>query len=239
MRCKPRGIAAATATSALLGIGSPAGADIDVGGQVTIATDYMFRGASQTMSGTALQGELGVETDTGWYGYVWASNVDFTDAGAQDDGASLELDLDVGYAHVVYDRLTVSLGAAAYLFPDTESDFDYDYVEWHGSLSVDDRHRLSIGYSDDVFATGTTGIWYEASTGVVLSEQLSLGIELGHYDLEHGFDTSYSYAVLSLAGSLQTIGWQLSYFTTSDEAGEVYVESAVSDRLVLALSLEF
>jgi uncharacterized protein (TIGR02001 family) len=227
------------AVSALLGISSQAGAGIDVGGQVTIATDYMFRGASQTMSGAALQGELGIESDNGWYGYVWATNVDFTDSGTQHDGASLELDIDVGYAHVVNDRLTVALGAAAYFFPDTEPGFDYDYVEWHGSLSVDGRHGLTIGYSDNVFASGSTGVFYEARTGMNLSEQLYLGIELGHYDLEDGYDISYNYAALSLAGSLQAIGWQLSYFTTSDEAGEIFFESTISDRLVLALTLEF
>lgn len=239
MWCKLQGITAIIAASALLGISSQAGAGINVGGQVTIATDYMFRGASQTMSGAALQGELGIESGNGWYGYVWATNVDFTNSGTQDDGASLELDIDVGYAHVVNDRLTVALGAAAYFFPDTEPGFDYDYVDWHGSLSVDDRHGLSIGYSDDVFASGTTGVWYEACSGIDLSEQLHLGIELGHYDLEEGYDLSYNYAVLSLAGSVQAIGWKLSYFTTSDEAAEIYYESTISDRLVLALTLEF
>ena len=239
MWCKRQGMAAAMAASALLGISSQAGAGVDVGGQVTIATDYMFRGASQTMSGAALQGELGIESDSGWYGYVGATNVDFTDSGTQDDGARLELDIDVGYAHVFNDRLIVSLGAAAYIFPNTESGFDYDYVEWYGSLNVDDRHGLNIGYSDDVFASGTTGVFYEAHTGMNLSERLYLGIELGYYDLEDGYDISYNYAVLSLAGSLQAIGWQLSYLTTSDEAGEIFLESTISDRLVLALTLDF
>ncbi len=239
MWCKLQGKSAALAASVLLGICRPAGADIDVSGQLTIATDYMFHGASQTMSGAALQGELGVQADNGWYGYAWASNVDFTEPGAQDDGASLELNIDVGYAHVFNDRLTVSLGVAAYIFPNTVSDIDYDYLDWYSSLSVDDRHGVNIGYSDDVFASGTTGVWYEAHSGFDLTEQLYLGIELGHYDLEEGYDTSYNYAVLSLAGHLRAIGWQLSYFTTSDEAGEIYAESAISDRLVLALTLEF
>lgn len=231
--------ATALAASAILGISCRAAADIDVGGQVTVATDYMFRGASQTMSGAALQGEIGIEAENGWYGYVWASNVDFTDSGTDDDGASLEVDLDVGHAHVVNNRCAVSLGVAAYMFPNTKPGLDYDYAEWYGTLSIDDQHRLTIGYSDDVFGSGTAGAFYEARTGIDISEQLYLGVELGHYDLKDGYDISYNYTVLSLAGSLQSIGWQLSYFTTSDAAGEIYFESAVSDRLVLALTLEF
>lgn len=239
MRRKFQRIGTALAASGFLGISSQAAADIDIGGQLTVATDYMFQGASQTMSGAALQGELGFEADNGWYGYVWASNVDFTDSNSEDDGARLEIDLQAGYAHNINDSLTVSLSATAYVFPSTNPGFDYDYEELHGALSVDDRHNLTIGYSGDVFGSGSTGIIYTGSTGFDLSKQLHLGIELGHYNLEDAYDISYNYAVLSLAGNFESIGWQLSYFTTSDEVEEIFYESTVSDRLVLELTLAF
>ncbi len=232
-------IAKALATLVLLGISSQAAAEIDIGSQLTVATDYMFRGASQTMSGAALQGDLGIEAANGWSGYVWASNVDFTDSNTEDDGASLELNLQASYAHSVNESLTVSLGAVAYVFPNTKPGFDYDYEELHGALSIDDRHDLAIGYSDNVFGSGSAGAFYSVSTGLDLSEELYLGIELGRYDLEEAYDISYSYAALSLAGQLKSIGWQLSYFTTSDDAEEIFYESTVSDRLVLALTLGF
>lgn len=231
--------ATALAASVLLGISSQAVADFDIGGQLTVATDYMFRGASQTMSGAALQGELGIEADNGWYGYVWASNVDFTDSSTENDGARLELNLQAGYVYIVNDSLTASLGATAYAFPNTKPGSDYDYEELHGALSVDDRHDLTIGYSDNVFGSGSTGVFYAASTDLDLPKELYLGIELGHYDLEDGYDISYNYAVLSLAGQLKSVGWQLSYFTTSDEVEEIFYASTVSDRLVLTLTLEF
>lgn len=231
--------ATALAASAFLAVSSQAAADIEIGGQLTIATDYIFRGVSQTMSGGTLQGELGIEADSGWHGYVWASNVDFTDSHTEDDGAGLELDLQAGYAHVVNDNLTVSLSASAYLFPNTRPGFDYDYEELHAALSIDDRHDLTVGYSDNVFGSGSTGVSYAASTGLDVSKQLRMGIELGHYDLEDGYDISYSYAALSLAGKLESIGWQLSYFTTSDEAEEIFYKSTVSDRFVLSLTLAF
>lgn len=229
----------ALAASGFLVISSQAAADIDIGGQFAVATDYMFRGASQTMSGAALHGELGIEADNGWYGFVWASNVDFTDSNTEDDGARLELNLEAGYAHIVNDSLTVSLGATTYIFPNTKPGFDYNYEELHGALSIDDRHNLTIGYSDNVFGSGSTGAFYAASTGLDLSEQLYLGMELGHYDLEDAYDISYSYAVLSLAGNVEAIGWRLSYFTTSDEVEELFYESTVRDRLVLTLTFAF
>lgn len=231
--------ATALAASALLGISNQASADFEIGGQLTVATDYMFRGASQTMSGAALQGEFGIEADNGWYGNAWVSNVNFTDSNTEDDGARLELDLQAGYAHIINDSLTLSVAASAYIFPDTKPGFDYNYEELHGTLTVDDRHDLVIGYSDNVFGSGSTGVFYAAHSVMDLSKQLHFGIELGHYDLEDAYDISYNYATLSLAGNLKSIGWQLSYFTTSDDVEEIFYESTVSDRFVLTLTLAF
>lgn len=239
MCCRLQRIITILVASVALGSSGPATAEIDVGGQVTITTDYVFRGVSQTMSGAALQGELGIEGDSGWYGYAWASNVDFTDSNAPDDGARLELNLGAGYARSINDSLTVSLEATAYIFPDTEAGFDYDYEEWHGSLNIDDRHELTVSYSDNVFGSGSNGVFYAARTGLDLSEQVYLGVEFGRYNLENSYDISYNYSVLSVAGSANSVDWQLSYLMTTDEAKEIFYESTVSNRFVLALTRAF
>jgi hypothetical protein len=62
-------------------------------GTVTVTSDYVFRGLSQTDEGVALQGELRYDHASGFYAGLWASNVDF--------GPSLsgtEVDTFIGYA---------------------------------------------------------------------------------------------------------------------------------------------
>lgn len=224
---------------AFSGLSGDAAADINVGGQVTVVTDYLFRGVSQTMSGAAAQAELDIAHDSGWYGYAWASNVDFTDSATPDDGAAVEFDLAAGYVHSIGDNVTVGLEATAYLFPGTKDGYDYDYTELQGSFTLHDRHSLTIAYSDDVFGSGTEGIFYALGSGLALSEQLSLGVELGYYDLSDGYDMAYSYAQMSLAGALKSLGWQLSYVTTADEAGSLFYESTIDDQLTFALTMSF
>lgn len=239
MRRNHRRLAATLMASAALGAAGHATAETDVGGQLTVTTDYMFLGVSQTMSGAALQGELWIEGDRGWYGYVWGSNVDFTDSVTPDDGASFELNVGAGYSRAISDSLSVSLTVHSYLYPNTEPGIDYDYVEWQGAFNLSDRHELVVGYSDNVFGSDSVGVYYVGRTGFEMTEHFNIGIEYGHYDLNEGFDISYDYAELSVSGELELVEWRLAYFTTGDVPEEIFYASTVSDRLVFSLTLPF
>ncbi|MEM7283795.1 MAG: TorF family putative porin [Pseudomonadota bacterium] len=214
-------------------------ANIDVSGQATLTTDYMFRGVSQTMSGPALQAEILVSHDSGWYGYAWASNVDFADATSPDDGANLEIDVGVGYAFGLTDNLVFDFGANAYLFPDLLPGFDYDYVEWYGSLTVYERLSLTAAYTNNVFGEGTTNRTYEVATNFPFPRDLRVEILVGHSDLSDGYGMSYQYGKVGIGNSAKRFGWQLDYFTTSDNVGSMFRHTNVKDRLVLTLSFDF
>src|SRR3546814_12264093 len=58
-----------------------------VSGNATATSDYIFRGISQTSEKVAFQPSVTVEHESGFYGYVWGSNVDFDEPG---DGISFE-----------------------------------------------------------------------------------------------------------------------------------------------------
>ncbi|HNP35237.1 MAG TPA: TorF family putative porin [Woeseiaceae bacterium] len=218
---------------------NPAVAEGEASGQVTIATDYMFRGVSQTLSGPTIQAEMSLEYNNGWYAFLWASNVDFTDAGAVDDGARVEVDAGIGYALSINDHLTADLSAIVYTFPGTNEGFDYDYLEWQASLSLDEQHQVTVAYSENVFGSAASGTYVSLASGLEIARQLNLGVELGYYNLRNAYGFSYYFAELSVAGTLKSIDWQLSYFATSNGAETLFYESTVNDRLVLTLMLPF
>ena len=64
-------------------------------GQLTLSTDYRFRGVSQTSNNPAIQGSLSVNHESGIYASAWASNVT--------GNSTAEIDAMLGYAS----RLTV------------------------------------------------------------------------------------------------------------------------------------
>ncbi|MDH3439413.1 MAG: TorF family putative porin [Gammaproteobacteria bacterium] len=214
-------------------------AEVEFGGDVTITTDYMFRGVSQTMSAPAFQGTIDFETDSGWYGNLWASNVDFTPAGMDSDGANTEINVEAGYYFGVSEHVAASIGWIYYAFPGTLPDYDYDYGEWLASLAVDERHHLDLGFSDNVFGSGEPGTYVGVSTGFDATAQIYIDIVSGFYDLERAYGQSYQYAEFAASGQLEHLSWRLAYFITGGGDTELFDRSTVGERLVLTFSIPF
>ncbi|MDB5842068.1 MAG: hypothetical protein JWQ23_4020 [Herminiimonas sp.] len=83
-------------------------------GNMTIATDYRFRGVSQTFRKPTLQGGLDYSHSSGFYVGNWNSNV----SGVQyNNGASLEMDFYGGYKFAVTPDLALDAGALYYYYP--------------------------------------------------------------------------------------------------------------------------
>lgn len=105
---------------------------VTLSGSATIASDYRFRGVSQTDKGMAIQGGLTASHESGLYGGVWASNL----AGwGTFGGANMELDLIGGYKLAVADNVTVDVGLIWYMYPSgaDNSDFAEPYVKLTGT----------------------------------------------------------------------------------------------------------
>jgi uncharacterized protein (TIGR02001 family) len=215
------------------------GAETVLYGELTVASDYLFRGVSQTMSEPALQVELGFEHPSGWYGFVWGSNVDFCDDSVPDDGARTEVNLSLGREIEIGERVDLTLAAIGYLFPGTNPGVDYDYTEWLAAVTLDDLHAIKFGYSDNVFGSGAGGQFYALATGLDISRHLGFAVQLGYYDLDKAYERSYGYAEMALNGDWRGIGWRLSYVATDSNAEELFIESTVDERVVFTLSLSF
>lgn len=213
--------------------------ELDVSGELRLVSDYVFHGVSQTMSRPAVQGMLAVDHGSGWYGYGWASNVDFTEPGDVADGASAEINIGVGYVHQIIERATLSFERTDYLFPGTRDGFDYDYTEWRACLALDEKHSLGVGYSDNVFGSGAVGLVYVASTGLDLTGNLGIDVEFGYYDLSRAYDATYRYSEFALRGGIRAFDWRLGYVMTAAEAATLFPASTVSDRVVLEIGLAF
>lgn len=96
---------------------------------VGIATDYRFRGISQTENDLALQGGFKAAHESGFYVGTWASNLS---GWGTFGGANLELDLYGGYSTAV-GSVTVDGGVIWYVFP--QGSDNTSYGEFYGSLA--------------------------------------------------------------------------------------------------------
>lgn len=105
---------------------------ITVSGSAAIASDYRFRGVSQSDREMAVQSGITVSHDSGVYAGVWASNL----AGwGTFGGANMELDLIGGYKAKLSDNATLDVGLTWYMYPGgaDNTDFAEPYVKLTGT----------------------------------------------------------------------------------------------------------
>lgn len=122
--------------------------EIDFAGHVSLATDYVFRGISQTNEEPQIQTEWSWTHDSGIYAGVWSSNTDYGGP-----GNSMEFDPFIGFAGTVGDSgLSYDVGYWYYYYPGAESDFDY--AEIYAILTYTMANTdiaPSVWYADDYF----------------------------------------------------------------------------------------
>lgn len=138
---KPSLSAVASASAVVCAIAGPAAAQsvatdppppLTVSGSATIASDYRFRGVSQSDREMAVQGGVTLANDSGVYAGVWGSNL----AGwGTFGGANTELDLIAGYKATLGDGATLDVGAVWYMYPGgaDETDFVEPYAKLTGT----------------------------------------------------------------------------------------------------------
>lgn len=133
----------------------------DFSATVTLGTDYLYRGISQTDENPTIQGSfdysLMFNDGIGMYLGVWASNLNFQDG----NEATLEMDVYGGIKGEIA-GLTWQAGMIGYFYPGASSDLNYDFYEFAGKLGYDFGFvALSGGlnYSPEFF--GKSGdAWY-------------------------------------------------------------------------------
>jgi uncharacterized protein (TIGR02001 family) len=83
-------------------------------GNITLTSDYLFRGVSQTTNKPAIQGGFDYEHGSGFYVGTWASNVDWV--GTKEDN-SMEIDLYTGFKGSLPADLGYDVGVITYYYP--------------------------------------------------------------------------------------------------------------------------
>lgn len=146
---------------AALGLVAAAGAaNAGVTSTWTLASDYDFRGITQTAQDPAVQASIDYAHDSGWYVGAWGSNVDF---GPSD--INWELDLYTGFSGTTGEGgLGYDVGLIYYTYPD---DSDANFFEIYGSLSKD-WFKGKLWYSNDFGGDSTSGntpAWYVEGNG--------------------------------------------------------------------------
>jgi uncharacterized protein (TIGR02001 family) len=199
-----------------------------VGGGAWLLSEYVWRGVSQTDEDPALQFELYLEHETGLVAGLWATTIDFTSPGEEDDGIDYELDPYVGWSGEFGSGISYEVLFTRVMYPGSRPGFDYDYDELSFAVGFLDHYEAGIAYSNDIFNLGGHGTYYHVA---------------GEWELGDAAGDSYSDFIVGLGRSWGAATVELQYTDTSsygEALSEALDDAALADgRLALSLSVEF
>uniref|UniRef100_A0A486XL70 Uncharacterized protein n=1 Tax=Rheinheimera sp. BAL341 TaxID=1708203 RepID=A0A486XL70_9GAMM len=207
------------------GLFSSGAAAIELSGDVTFASDYAFRGISQTEEAPALQGGLSLTDASGFYVSIWGSNVDFLAEG------TLELDVLLGWSGDINEEWSTDVGIMRYGYPNAEIDGS-NFYEIYGSLSYKDL-TFGLAYSDDYYANSGNYFYLYANYSYALTENLALDLHVGQNEYD---ESSASYLDWSIGLSTEVLGAGLSLtYVDTDIDGSYLADS----RVIFSVSKSF
>jgi uncharacterized protein (TIGR02001 family) len=224
--------------SALLASAAPAAMAqeaIAVSGNIALATDYTFRGISQTSQNPAVQGGFDVAFgDSGVYAGTWASNVAF--------GGSLELDVYGGWKTTL-GGVGLDLGVIGYFYPGASDDAnEFDYFEPYVKASFALAPGFTLGgaayYSPEFFGETGNAVYVEASGAYALSDVLSLSGAIGYQSIDDvngptALAVEDDYTTWNFGGAWSTmgVGLDLRYVGTSIGSGDPIVGAGFTNTI--------
>lgn len=209
---------AAAATAAMGGSALAADDDIALSFNLGAASDYMFRGISQTDNGGQIFGGADATLYGIGYAGVWLSNVEFN------NGTDLEYDLYAGVKPVV-GPVNLDLGVYYYGYTNQPSGSHEDYVEYKaaGSTAVGPATvGATVFYSPEFFGKTGKATYYELNGSMPVVEKVSVSGAVGHQEVEGAFD--YNTWNLGVGYALNDhVGFDLRYWDTDEHGfGDIY-----------------
>lgn len=184
------------AIAMLLGATGAANA-VEIEGSAGVASNYVWRGATQSDGNPVLQGSIGVTTEKGFYANAWGSQVDYN------DDTTAEIDLSVGFSNDINDTVSYDVGYVRYSYTGDEAKFGDDAQEIYGTLSLGpvsgtlyrDIDNDSNYYAGSVDVSDIVSMPFDLSgfVGRNADSNMDAGVVLGNSFMEDKINVSYTW----------------------------------------------
>ncbi|QDH71425.1 TorF family putative porin [Marilutibacter alkalisoli] len=204
----------------------------EVSGELTLTSDYLFRGITQTDEKPAIQGGIEYTDDSGFYVGAWGSSISWLADSDPDISSQVELDVYFGYGGEFGDSgISYDVGAIYYWYPgsypsgfnkaDTAElyfglewnilslTYSYALTDWFGVDDSDGSQALELGTSWEFApswtldgAVGKQWVKHDPASDYAF---WSVGVGKS---FDGGFDIAFAYNDNDLIGPDET--WTLS-----------------------------
>lgn len=241
------------------------GATHTVTTNISLVSEYLYRGIAQTRGRPALQGGIDYSHRGGFHTGVSASTISWIEDGVSGASADIELDVLGGYRWAANDVIGFDVGVLSYNYPGSDKTpggtLRQDSIELYGTVSW---RWLSVTYWRSTTAlfglarTGTTdgktrgSTYLEFNAGRDLGHGWGITGHLGRQTIRDNRNASYTDYRIGVSRKLRLATLSLSYSNTNASAdcsqGDTYCFVRASDgkgydagqgRVVLGIGTTF
>ncbi len=207
-------------------------------GNLTLVSDYRFRGISQTYLRPAIQGGFDYVHASGWYLGNWNSSLS---TNSYNNGAGLEMDFYGGYKFNITNKVQADIGLLHAYYPGarmnrapgtpTSSSYNntelYIGLNWggfNGKLYYALSNYFGLNSTTASYAywtalpaqgnsQGTT--YLDLNYNFELADNLQLGLHVGHTNVRNYSALSYTDYKVSLSKNLAGMSWNIAWVGTN------------------------
>lgn len=239
MKASPKWIASV----ALCGVALlPCSARAQWNGSLGAATDYVYRGISQTYGGAALQVGGSYQSPLGWFAGVWGSNVRPYPGGK----SFAELDAYAGVVRPLGTDFAVKGTYTHYAYLHDPRREQYDYEEVAVSVAYLDLAAATVSYQPNYtsyselgFASRRPAAAYELTGRWPLKYGFAVTGGAGYYDLQRLFGVGYWAGDLGAAYVYRRLTLDLQRFFADSGAAALYEDASANRTWVFSAVWRF
>ena len=225
----------ACATLLLLGAAAATGAEFT--GYLSVTTDYVKRGVSQSAGDPAAQLGVDVAFSNGLFAGFWGSTIDI------DNGPSRHRDKEtnyyVGFARDLANLWRVTGHIVAYRYPGQTGNVDYNYDEYSVGVSYNDRIWLEYSHTPDLYNTGLSAWNADLYTEWFETGPWAVGGGGGYYDTSNLTNRTYWYWSMGATGSFKYADVDVRFHDTSRPVPIISTQERADSRAVLTIRIPF
>jgi uncharacterized protein (TIGR02001 family) len=213
---------------------------------VSLTSDYRYRGISQSRLKPALQGGVDYALPGGFYVGAWASTIKWIKDIPGGD-AGVEIDLYGGLKGEITQGLGYDVGVLTYQYPSNKLSPSANTTELYGALSFG---PATVKYSHAVTNTfantdSKNSFYLDASAAFEVGSGVTLTPHVGYQKIKGPNSSVGTYTDYSLTASMDVSGYGLSAAIVGTDADKVFYSSPVNGKelgkpgIVLAVKKTF
>ncbi|MBF0160324.1 MAG: hypothetical protein HQL58_12465 [Magnetococcales bacterium] len=219
--------------------------DFTVTSNLSLYSDYVSRGFTNSNRKPALQGSVKLAHSSGFYVSAWGSNVRFDLMG--NDSPDIEVDLAGGWSQEFENGLSVDVGALRYLYPGVPGAIEMPYTEFYAGLgykimdlSLNAKYYYSPDFSGSI--AGDPASYLTATAEYALPYDIKVGASYGHsfgpFFKNGGIASSYNDYRIGISKDISGVVASLNWYDT-DSRGKALGGPIAVNRFVVGLSKDF